>query len=95
MARPLGTALSAIPGAGPVLGPGASAAMSLVADLIRAGDDAAVIITRIRHSPELLSRARAEARWAEDIDQRWDDDTDVVPRHDTLPSAVAPTEDDG
>lgn len=66
-----GPGLSAIPGVGPIVGPAVAAGLGLVADLVRAGDDAPLVIERIRRSPEILDRVRAEARWDQRLDERW------------------------
>lgn len=97
LATPLGGALAAIPGAGPILGPSVAAAMGLVADLLRAGDDPAIVITRIRHSPELISRARAEARWSNRLDEQHpppprDTEPTMPSRSDTEPAMPVVTE---
>lgn len=69
--QPIEGLLSSIPGAGSVLGPIVGQALGLAADLVRAGDDAAIVIERIRRSPELLEKARAEARWDAKLDDRF------------------------
>lgn len=45
------------------------AAIDLITDLVRAGLDPKVEIERIRRSDRVLARARAEARWAEALDE--------------------------
>jgi hypothetical protein len=96
-AAPVAGLLALIPGAGPivaaVVSPALTQALGLAADLLRSGDDAALVIQRIRKSPDLLASVRAEARWESAIARkfgRWQDDVPTRPgRHDTEESFPA------